>query len=119
MARDLGVLREERYNILSGEVFGGWNWLYGSSPRSQGLLNVSPFLAKAMRQNKDFRIFVANGYYDLATPFFATEYSMSRDDMDMDRITMKYYEAGHMMYIHHPSLTALAKDMREFIEQGQ
>ena len=119
MARDLGVLREERYNILSGEVFGGWNWLYGSSPRSQGLLNVSPFLAKAMRQNKDFRIFVANGYYDLATPFFATEYSMSRDDMDMDRITMKYYEAGHMMYIHHPSLTALAEDMREFIEQGQ
>ncbi|MFT6268179.1 MAG: carboxypeptidase C (cathepsin A), partial [Alphaproteobacteria bacterium] len=62
-----------------------------------------------------FRIFVANGYYDLATPFFATEYSLSRKGFDPQRITMKYYESGHMMYIHHPSLEKLAEDMRAFL----
>ena len=116
-ASDLNVLRDEKYNILSGDVFRNWNWLYGSSPRSQGFLNVTPFIAKAMRQNKDFRAFVANGYYDLATPFFATEHSMNHHGIDLERVTMKYYEAGHMMYIHEPSLEALALDMRAFLEQ--
>ena len=117
LARNLDVKRDEKYNILSGEVFVNWNWLYGNSARSQGFINVTPFLATAQNQNKDFRIFVANGYYDLATPFFATEHSMNHHGIDLDRVTMKYYEAGHMMYIHHPSLEQLAKDMREFILQ--
>jgi carboxypeptidase C (cathepsin A) len=42
---------------------------------------------------------------------------MNHHGIDLDRVTMKYYEAGHMMYIHHPSLEQLAKDMREFILQ--
>lgn len=115
-ATDINVKRDEPYHILSGEVFRGWNWLYGNSARSQGFLNVTPFISKGMRQNKDFRVFVANGYYDLATPFFATEHSMNHHGIDLDRVTMKYYEAGHMMYIHEPSLKALVKDIRQFIK---
>ncbi|MBT0586239.1 S10 family peptidase [Alteromonas oceanisediminis] len=114
-ASDLDVQRDARYHVLSGEVFSGWNWLYGNSARSQGFLNVTPILAKAMRQNKDFRIFVANGYYDLATPFFATEHSMNHHGIDRDRVDMKYYQAGHMMYIHQPSMDALIDDMRAFL----
>ena len=112
----LGIQREERYQILSAEVFRNWNWLYASSPRSQGFINVTPFVAKAMRQNKDFRVFVGNGYYDLATPFFATEHSMHHHGIDNSRVTMKYYEAGHMMYIHQPSFEALARDVRAFLQ---
>lgn len=115
MARDLKVLREQRYNILSAEVFSNWDWLYGSSARSQGFLNTSQHLSKAQRENPSFKIFIANGYYDLATPFFATEYSFNRHGFDAQRITMKYYPAGHMMYIHHPSMEQLAKDMRNFL----
>lgn len=115
LAKDLKVLRNQRYNILSGEVFSNWDWLYGDSARSQGFLNTGQFLSTAQRQNPSFRIFIANGYYDLATPFFATEYSFSREGFDQQRIIMKYYEAGHMMYIHHPSLAQLAQDMREFM----
>jgi carboxypeptidase C (cathepsin A) len=115
-AAELAVKREQPYHILSGEVFSNWNWVYGSSARSQGFLNVTPFIAKGMRQNKDFRVFVANGYYDLATPFFASEHSMNHHGIDLDRVTMKYYEAGHMMYIHQPSLEALVKDIRKFIQ---
>ncbi|GAB2691775.1 peptidase S10 [Aliiglaciecola sp. 3_MG-2023] len=114
-ANDINVKRSEQYHILSGEVFMSWNWLYEKSARSQGFMNVTPFISKGMRQNKDFRVFVANGYYDLATPFFATEHSMNHHGIDLSRVTMKYYEAGHMMYIHEPSFKALVKDMRAFI----
>ncbi|MBF7074337.1 peptidase S10 [Glaciecola sp. MH2013] len=119
LAKNLNVKRNEPYHILSSEVFSNWNWLYGSSPRQQGFLNVTPHLATAQHQNKDFRIFVANGYYDLATPFFATEHSMNHHGIIKEKVTMKYYPAGHMMYIHHPSLKQLATDMREFVQQGQ
>ncbi len=114
-AADINVKRDEPYHILSSEVFRNWNWLYGSSARSQGFMNVTPYISKGMRQNKDFRVFVANGYYDLATPFFATEHSMNHHGIDLNRVTMKYYEAGHMMYIHEPSLKALVEDVRQFI----
>jgi carboxypeptidase C (cathepsin A) len=116
MASQLNVKRETRYHILSGEVFRGWNWLYGKDARQQGFIAMTPVIAKAMRQNRDFRVFVANGFYDLATPFFATEYSMNHHGVDKERLTMKYYEAGHMMYIHHPSLSQLASDMRNFLQ---
>lgn len=115
-ASDINVKRDEPYHILSTEVFSSWNWLYGSSARSQGFINVTPFISKGMRQNKDFRVFVANGYYDLATPFFATEHSMNHHGIDLNRVTMKYYQAGHMMYIHEPSRKALVKDIRQFIQ---
>ncbi|MET1218565.1 MAG: peptidase S10 [Glaciecola sp.] len=116
---DLGVDRDERYHILSGKVFSSWNWLYERNARSQGYLNVTPFIAQAQRENKDFRVFVANGYYDLATPFFASEHSMHRHGIDLDRVTMTYYEAGHMMYIHEPSLIALSDDIRAFLAGPQ
>lgn len=115
MVSELDVTREEKYNVLSGEVFGNWNWQMGSSPRSQGFLAMTPTLSRAMRQNKDFRIFIANGYYDLATPFFATEYSMNHHGIDQSRLTMEYYDAGHMMYIHQPSLEKLTDDLRQFV----
>jgi len=114
-ANDINVKRSEPYHVLSGEVFVNWNWLYGNSARSQGFINVTPFISKGMRQNKDFRVFVANGYYDLATPFFATEHSMNHHGIDLNRVTMKYYEAGHMMYIHESSLKTFVNDIRAFI----
>ncbi len=65
------------------------------------------------------KVFVANGYYDLATPFFATEYTFNHlglDPADRDNIKMSYYEAGHMMYIHIPSLAKLKADLAEFLK---
>jgi len=66
-------------------------------------------------------VFVANGIYDLATPFYATEYTMNhlglRDDVDKN-VTMAYYDAGHMMYTHKPSLKALSADLKKFIRRS-
>ena len=64
------------------------------------------------------RVFVANGYYDLATPYFATEYTLSHMGLDAAqraRISTAYYEAGHMMYIHEGELAQLKQDVAKFI----
>lgn len=65
--------------------------------------------------------FVANGYYDLATPYFATEYTFNHLALDSSlqgNIAMAYYEAGHMMYVHEPSLAKQADDLRTFIRSA-
>jgi carboxypeptidase C (cathepsin A) len=64
------------------------------------------------------RLFVAFGYYDAATPYYAAEYSLSHLRLPAElraKISTGYYEAGHMMYIHLPSLGKLAGDVRTFV----
>ncbi len=81
-------------------------------------VHVGETLRQAMTYNPYLRIFVANGYFDLGTPYFATEYTFDHLGLDeslREHVTMGYYEAGHMMYIHLPSLQALKKDLAQFI----
>ena len=81
-------------------------------------LDVAETLRGAMAQNPYLRVFVGNGYYDLATPFAATRYTFARMQMDPDlrnSVTMTYYEAGHMMYIHRASRDKLHEDLVRFI----
>ncbi|MNC94043.1 hypothetical protein D3C83_108030 [compost metagenome] len=64
---------------------------------------------------------MANGYYDLATPFFATEYTFGGLDYLGDlnsRVTMTYYEAGHMMYVHRGELARLRDDLVAFYRRA-
>ena len=70
--------------------------------------NVAESLRKAVLRNPFLKVFVANGYYDLATPCLATRYTFNHLGLDptlQDNISMTYYQAGHMMYIHQPSLS--------------
>ena len=116
LTRTLEVAFEQRYKILDSEPGRNWNW----STTERGwpsYVNVAPHLGRGMRENKDLRAFFANGYYDLATPFFATENSVAANGIDADRVVMAYYEAGHMMYTHAPSLEKLARDVRAFIAE--
>ena len=62
---------------------------------------------------------MANGYFDLTTAFFSAEYMFDHSGIPKDRITMKYYEGGHMMYTHEPSFKQLADDLRDFILEGK
>lgn len=90
-------------------------WTYGLNEEWPVHVNVAPYLGDEMRRNADFRVLLASGYYDLATPFFSAENSMHQIGMMPERVTFTYYEAGHMMYVHEPSLVALAADIRAFI----
>lgn len=111
--RDLGVSVTEKYVTLGG--VDKWNWGTREAGGENSYVNVAPFVERAMRQNSDLRVFSANGYYDMATPFFGTEITLAQPGFDRSRLTIEYYEAGHMMYIHQPSLEKLAKDVRVFI----
>jgi carboxypeptidase C (cathepsin A) len=67
------------------------------------------------------KVFVANGYYDLATPYLATEYTFNHLGLDPElqgNVSMGYYEAGHMMYVHQPSLAELKADLADFIRSA-
>jgi carboxypeptidase C (cathepsin A) len=101
------------YEILTGNV---QPWDY--SKFQNQYVNVAETLREAMTQNPFLQVFVGNGYYDLATPFFATEYTFDHLELDpslQDHITMDYYEAGHMMYLHQPSLAKLKADLARFL----
>ncbi|MDH3709723.1 MAG: peptidase S10 [Cyclobacteriaceae bacterium] len=100
------------YEILTGRVR---PWSYSNVENSY--LNVSETLRGAMHRNQDLRVLICNGYYDLATPYFATDYTLNHMFLDpqlRDNVTMKYYQAGHMMYIHKASLEKLTQDVRDF-----
>ena len=112
-SRDLAVEIEDPYVTLGGVR--NWNWNARDGGGQNAYVNVAPWLERAMRQNRDLRVLAANGYYDLATPFFGTELTLAQPGFDRSRITLTYYEAGHMMYIHDPSLEALASDVRKFV----
>jgi carboxypeptidase C (cathepsin A) len=104
------------YEILTGRV---QPWDYGNAKNRY--LNVGPDLRKAMTQNRHLRVFVANGIYDLATPYFATDYCIDHLGLEpalVPHVTTKYYEGGHMMYVHKMSHKQLHKDLREFYQQA-
>ncbi len=66
----------------------------------------------------DYLGYKLNGYYDLATPFFATEYTMDHLGLEKNiksNITMKYFEAGHMMYVNPAALILFKKNVADFI----
>ena len=82
---------------------------------------MSETLRAAMTQNPYIKVIIANGYFDLATPFSATEYTVNHLGLEphlRPNVQMTYYEAGHMMYVHDPSLRQLAADLRQFVQQS-
>nr|WP_233061652.1 hypothetical protein [Parvularcula mediterranea] len=115
---ELDVEMERPYNFSSSDA--SRNWIY--RPNAEGswwepsYVNVARKLSDAMRVNKDLDVWVANGIYDLVTPFFDAEMTFARHGIPAKRVSMTYYEAGHMMYVHEPAREALMKDMRAFLE---
>jgi carboxypeptidase C (cathepsin A) len=84
-------------------------------------LNNSETLRNAIHKNPFLKVLIINGYYDLATPFFATEYTVDHMFLDpslRSNITMKYYQSGHMVYIHKPSLLQMNKDVKAFYKES-
>lgn len=106
----------DRYKILDGSPGHGWKWAEHAAPGAY--VNVADNLGQAMRENGDLRVFTANGLFDLATPFFATEQTMAHNGIPTARVTFTYFEAGHMMYTDDPSRGKLARDIRAFIQAG-
>jgi carboxypeptidase C (cathepsin A) len=104
------------YEVMNGKV---WPWSYAD--HENRYVNVAETLRHAMCVNPHLRVHVANGYYDLATPYFATQYTFNRLGLEKElqsHITMSYYEAGHMMYVHTPSIKQLKQHLTSFIQSA-
>ncbi len=102
------------YEILSRRVH---PWDYGDHQNEY--VNVADTLRKAMTTNPALKVFVANGYYDLATPFLASEYTFTHLGLDkslQDNISMAYYQAGHMMYIDQGELQKMKRDLDAYLD---
>jgi carboxypeptidase C (cathepsin A) len=112
--RELQYESDLPYNILTGDVR---PWGYESHQNQY--VNVAETLRQAMNYNPYLKVIVTNGYFDLATPYFATQYTFNHLGIDASlrhNISMTYYEAGHMMYVHIPSLAKLKDDLAAFVD---
>ena len=114
--RELGFKSDLEYYILGGGITSPWNWGVNNQ-----YADTSQALSSAMRKNPYMKVMVASGYYDMATPYFAAEYTVSAMNLDPQlrrNFTFTYYEAGHMMYIEKESLRKLKTDVTGFIQSS-
>jgi carboxypeptidase C (cathepsin A) len=105
-----------------------WDWKHrptsggpGMGGGEQSQPYVAADLGAAIRKNPHLKVFSANGYFDLATPFFATEYDLSHMDLDptlRGNVQFGYYPSGHMIYLNVEALHQLKDDLAAFITRS-
>ncbi len=111
--RTLHFNSDLNYDILTGRV---WPWHFSDN----SYLNVADRLREAMVKNPYLRVWICSGYYDLATPWFTTDYVVHHMFLPpalRSHIHTTYYEAGHMMYLHKASLKKMRKDFEAFMAE--
>lgn len=97
-----------------------WDWKHVGNMRwnTSAAINTGIDMANAITKDPNLKVLILNGYYDIATVFYGVEHSIDHLGLSPElknNIIMKYYEAGHMMYTHQPSLEKFRKDVSEFI----
>lgn len=107
------LYRSQIYDLIyAGDS--SWNFKHGNDPQT---FNVAPDLAQAMTYNPRLKIFSANGYFDFATPFFATQYVLEHLYIApalQKNITYGFYESGHMVYLHPDALAKFHADLERW-----
>ena len=129
IAKDLKYMSQEPY-YLSGPGL-NQNWDFSHRPaggggfagggRGQTQPDVAVDLADTMRKNPKLRVFSANGYFDLATPFYNTEYDLHHMMLPASlcgNISFGYYPAGHMVYLNVEALKMLKADEAKFYDES-
>jgi carboxypeptidase C (cathepsin A) len=109
---DLKYDSDLTYEILTDKVS---PWSYKEFENRY--VNVADMLRDAMTENQNLKVMIANGYYDLATPFFATEYTVNHLGLEpalSGHVSLTYCEAGHMLYTRQSCLDSLRATMAAF-----
>ncbi len=117
IGRVLGWKIDNPYFIFGRGINENWDW----GKAQEGTPDVSEQLRKAFAKNPHMKLFIASGYYDLATPYFATKHTLAHMGLDRElrgNVSTAEYPAGHMMYVHVESLRKLHRDIREFIQSS-
>ncbi|MEO9078042.1 MAG: peptidase S10 [Rhodanobacter sp.] len=105
------------------DVYASWDYKHQPPGASKPLImlpNVLPDLAAAMKQNPDLKVMVNGGYYDVSTPYYEGWYEMQHMAIPpvlQKNIEYHYYESGHMVYVHLPTLKQLHDNIVSFISR--
>jgi len=125
--KELKYMSQEPYYLTGPGLNQAWDFSHrpsgggGLGGRAQQQPDVAIDLADAMRKNPKLKIFSANGYFDLATPFFNTEYDLHHMLLPpsiASNIEFGYYPAGHMVYLNVEALKMLKSDMERFYTEA-
>jgi carboxypeptidase C (cathepsin A) len=114
---ELNYKNDLPYIFLSEKANRSWNW--GSA--AEGFVDVAQTLGLAMHENRSLKVFIASGYFDLDTAYFATKYMVDHlpiDPAQRNQITLTFFGGGHQMYTHLPSLKNLSREVAEFYKQS-
>jgi carboxypeptidase C (cathepsin A) len=120
---DLKFGQDKTYEVESEGAARGWDWKR-QGRRGEffpGAPNVEQDLIEAMISNPHLKVEVENGYFDLATPFLATEHTMDHLGLQTNlrkNIKLQYYNAGHMMYLHDEDLAKLKSNVANLIDSA-
>jgi carboxypeptidase C (cathepsin A) len=113
---ELDFASDLEYEVLNSDRVRPWS--FGEDGENR-YLDVASSLRQAMSMNRGLRVLLASGYYDLATPFAAAEWTLDHMGLDPSlggNVRTTRYEAGHMMYIHEPSRSLLAAELRSLVK---
>jgi len=116
---ELKVDINDRYAPQNGEANQSWKRPQGGNGAFAGYVDTTGSLAQGTKDNEAMRVFTANGYYDLATGYYANGYMLHHSGIDPARMTIKNYEGGHMMYLVQSSLEALSNDIVTFMQASE
>ncbi len=123
LARELKYSSDESYYEHGPNLIQSWDWNHHVAGSRQPLHEpyVAGDLADAIRKDPHLKVFSANGLFDLATPFFKTEYDLSHMDLEpklRKNIEFGYYPSGHMIYLNVEALKEVKADLSNFYSQA-
>jgi carboxypeptidase C (cathepsin A) len=120
---DLKFLQDRPYHVYADFKDNRWDWKHEGSDFGffPGSSSVMIDLANALITNPKLKVEMEDGYYDLATPFFEAQYATDHLGLPENlqkNIRHKFYEAGHMMYLHEEDLAKLKSNIAAFVDSA-
>ncbi|HST27335.1 MAG TPA: peptidase S10 [Rudaea sp.] len=122
LVRELHYPSDVPYKVTAGAIR-EWDWKHKvpGSMRPVPLPIMVDDLGATMRENPHLKVLSANGYFDLATPFFATEYDLAHLGLDAklrNNVSFTYYPSGHMVYLNVDALKQFKGDLTKFYDSA-
>ena len=124
LERDLGFTTDLNYFPSGPGINQAWDWKHKApgSNRPAQVANTAQDLSVAMRQNPKLKLYSLNGLYDMATPFFGTEYDVSHMQLAPSlkgNVRFAYYPSGHMVYLNPDALKQMKADVAKFYDDAK
>jgi carboxypeptidase C (cathepsin A) len=115
---ELGFQSDSVYYVLGGGI---GRWDFDTANGRSGFADTSQGLRRAFAKNPFMQVYIAEGFYDAATPYFAVEYTFNHMGLTPEahkNITRGHFNAGHMVYIDNESMTKLKQDVDALIDRS-